>query len=348
MNLADARSTLDAEVSRARDAVPAASSSAELDEIERSLVGGRSQLTEIQKAIKSFDAADRPAAGQAVGAYKAAIAELVGARRAELDAVEARARLERDRLDVTLGGHGRVRGHLHLVTQVQRELEDVFVGLGYRVAEGPEVEDDWHNFEALNFPPGHPARAMQDTLYVNLGEPEQVLLRTHTSPVQIRVMETQTPPIYCVMPGRTYRNETLDARHSPVFHQIEGLVVDRGITFGDLAGTIEAFTSAYFGQAVKARLLPSFFPFTEPSAEFALSCVFCDGSGCRVCSHTGWIELGGCGLVDPNVFRAVGIDPEEYSGFAFGFGLERMAMLRYGVNPIKTFFDNDVRFLRQY
>ena len=188
------------------------------------------------------------------------------------------------------------------------------MGLGYRVAEGPEVEDDWHNFEALNFPPGHPARAMQDTLYVDLGEPEQVMLRTHTSPVQIRVMETQKPPIYSVMPGRTYRNETLDARHSPVFHQIEGLAVDRGITFGDLAGTLEAFTSAYFGKKLKSRLLPSFFPFTEPSAEFAITCVFCDGAGCRVCSNTGWIELGGCGMVDPNVFLAVGIDPEEYTG----------------------------------
>jgi phenylalanyl-tRNA synthetase alpha chain len=234
------------------------------------------------------------------------------------------------------------------VTQCQRELEDVFVSLGYRVAEGPEVEDDWHNFEALNFPPGHPARAMQDTLYVDLGAPEQVLLRTHTSPVQIRLMQTQPPPIFAVMPGRTYRNETVDARHSAVFHQIEGLAVDRGLTFGDLAGTLETFTSAYFGKKVTSRLLPSFFPFTEPSAEFAISCVFCDGAGCRVCSKTGWIELGGCGMVDPNVFLAVGIDPEEYTGFAFGFGLERMPMLRYGVEPIKTFFDNDDRFLSRY
>ncbi|MFN8036055.1 MAG: phenylalanine--tRNA ligase subunit alpha [Acidimicrobiia bacterium] len=348
MNLADARALLDGELARAHTEVPAVSSLDALDALERDLVGGRSKLTDVQKAIKAFDAGDRPAAGQAVGAYRAAVAGLVEARRVELEAAESAARIERDRLDVTLGSHGRGRGHLHLVTQVQRELEDVFVALGYQVAEGPEVEDDWHNFEALNFPPGHPARAMQDTLYVKLGEPEQVLLRTHTSPVQIRVMETQSPPIYAVIPGRTYRNETLDARHSPVFHQIEGLVVDEGITFGDLAGTIEAFTSAYFGESVTARLLPSFFPFTEPSAEFAVGCVFCHGSGCRVCSHTGWIELGGCGLVDPNVFRAVGIDPEVYSGFAFGFGLERMAMLRYGVNPIKTFFDNDLRFLHQY
>jgi phenylalanyl-tRNA synthetase alpha chain len=189
---------------------------------------------------------------------------------------------------------------------------------------------------------------MQDTLYVDLGESEEVLLRTHTSPVQIRAMETRDLPIFIVAPGRTYRNETLDARHSPVFHQIEGLAVAPGITFGDLAGTIEAFTSAYFGKSIKARLLPSFFPFTEPSAEFSLTCVFCDGAGCRVCSNTGWVELGGCGMVDPNVLRAVDIDPDVYSGFAFGFGLERMAMLRYNVNPIKTFFENDIRFLEQY
>ncbi len=241
-----------------------------------------------------------------------------------------------------------VRGHLHLVTQVQRELEDIFVGLGYQVAEGPEVEDDWHNFEALNFPPAHPARAMQDTLYVKLGRPEQVLLRTHTSPVQIRVMQERTPPIFVVAPGRTYRNETLDARHSPVFHQLEGLAVAPGITMSDLVGTIEAFTSAYFGKRIPTRLLPSYFPFTEPSAEFAVGCAFCDGVGCRVCSHTGWIELGGCGMVDPNVFVAVGYDPEEVSGFAFGFGLERMAMIKHGVSPIRTFFDNDLRFLEQY
>ncbi len=348
MNAAEAQALLDSKLAEAVDAIESADSSDALDNIEREYLGKQSPAAQVNEAIKTLEPGERPLAGQAVSGYKAAIGDALTAARAPVGARETDARVASERLDLTLGGHGRRRGHLHLVTQVQRELEDVFVGLGYQVAEGPEVEDDWHNFEALNFPHDHPARAMQDTLYIKLGRPEQVLLRTHTSPVQIRVMESQPPPVFSVMPGRTYRNETLDARHSPVFHQIEGLAVDRGITFGDLAGTIEAFTSAYFGKKVRARLLPSFFPFTEPSAEFALSCVFCDGSGCRVCSQTGWIELGGCGMVDPNVFVAVGYDPEEVSGFAFGFGLERMAMLRYGVAPIKTFFDNDLRFLEQY
>ena len=328
----------------ARAAISAAGTADELAEVRKRLVGKKGAVGRVKESIKTLDAADRPKVGQAVNAFTAAVEEAVTAREAELGPSGP----TEPPLDLTLGGHGRGRGHLHLVTQCQRELEDVFVSLGYQVAEGPEVEDDWHNFEALNFPPGHPARAMQDTLYVDLGEPEQVLLRTHTSPVQIRLMESQPPPIYAVMPGRTYRNETVDARHSAVFHQIEGLAVDRGLTFGDLAGTLESFVSAYFGKQLKSRLLPSFFPFTEPSAEFAITCVFCDGSGCRVCSNTGWIELGGCGMIDPNVFLAVGIDPEIYTGFAFGFGLERMPMLRYGVEPIKTFFDNDVRFLSRY
>ncbi len=217
------------------------------------------------------------------------------------------------------------------------------------MAEGPEVEDDWHNFEALNMVPGHPARSMQDTLYVELGDPEQVMLRTHTSPVQIRTMETQQPPIFVVAPGRTYRNETLDARHSPVFHQIEALAVDRGITMGDLMGTIETFIQALFGDDVRTRFLPSYFPFTEPSAEFAMTCVFCEGNGCTVCSRTGWVELGGCGMVDPNVLQGVGIDPEEHTGFAFGFGLERIAMIRYGIDNIQTMlWDGDVRFAAQF
>ena len=339
---ADPIAALDLDAARA--AVGEAGSIGELDDVRKRLIGKKSAAAQVKESIKTLAPEERPVVGKAVSEFTAAVSDAIDARLADLGPPGT----DEPLLDVTLGGHGRKRGHLHLVTQCQRELEDVFVSLGYRVAEGPEVESDWYNFEALNFPPGHPARAMQDTLYVNLGEPEQVLLRTHTSPVQIRVMETQAPPIYCVMPGRTYRNETLDARHSPVFHQIEGLAVDRGITFGDLAGTLEAFTSAYFGKKLQSRLLPSFFPFTEPSAEFAITCVFCDGSGCRVCSKSGWIELGGCGMVDPNVFRSVGIDPEEFSGFAFGFGLERMPMLRYGVEPIKTFFDNDVRFLSQY
>ncbi len=328
--------------------IAAAGSSGALEELRVAVLGKSGTLTAQLKQLGALDPEQRRQRGAEVNAAKERVSAALAARKDELARAETQARLAAERVDVTLPGRHATRGGLHPLTRTLDRISAIFARLGYDVADGPEIEDDWHNFEALNFPPGHPARAMQDTLYVKLGRPEQVMLRTHTSPVQIRVMQSQPPPIYCVMPGRTYRNETLDARHSPVFHQIEGLAVDRGITFGDLAGTIEAFTSAYFRTTVPTRLLPSFFPFTEPSAEFAVGCVFCEGSGCRVCSQTGWIELGGCGMVDPNVFAAVGIDPEEYSGFAFGFGLERMPMLRYGVNPIKTFFDGDIRFLSQY
>jgi phenylalanyl-tRNA synthetase alpha chain len=329
------------------DDIDAARTLDELTAAERALIGRGSPMARANEAIKDLEAADRPAAGRAVGAYKAQVAERVESRRAELAAADLDA--PADALDLTLGRHGRTRGHLHLVTQMQRELEDIFVGMGYTVMEGPEVEDDWHNFEALNMVPAHPARSMQDTLYVELGEPEQVMLRTHTSPVQIRTMENMKPPIYVVAPGRTYRNETLDARHAPVFHQIEALVVDRGITLADLFGTIEAFARQLFhDERLRTRFYPYYFPYTEPSAELAVSCPFCGGPGCRVCSQTGWIELGGCGMVDPDVLERLGIDSEEYTGFAFGFGLERMAQIRYGINEIKTYFDNDVRFLAQY
>jgi phenylalanyl-tRNA synthetase alpha chain len=345
---APAQARLDAEVDRARREIPAVDDLAKLGELERSFTGKRSVLSEIHEGIKDLAAAERPALGQAIAAFKAEIAALVGERRELLEAEERQTRLTRDALDLTLPPRDRRRGHLHVVTQVQRELEDVFVGLGFQVAEGPEAETDFYNFEALNMPPAHPARSMWDTLYLKLGRPEEVVLRTHTSPVQIRVMESSTPPIAIVAPGRCYRRDTLDARHSPVFHQIEGLVVDEGITFGHLAGTIEAFTRAYFGDTITSRLRPSFFPFTEPSAEFEVTCIFCEGAGCSVCSRTGWIELGGCGMVDPNVFEAVGYDPERYTGFAFGFGLDRMAMTRYGVDHIKAFWDGDVRFLAQF
>jgi phenylalanyl-tRNA synthetase alpha chain len=220
--------------------------------------------------------------------------------------------------------------------------------MGFEVAEGPEVETDWHNFEALNIPAAHPARGMWDTLYVDLGDPETTLLRTHTSPVQIRVMSEGEPPFYAVMPGRVFRRDTADASHMPVFHQIEGLVVDRGISFADLAGTLESFTTAYFGGAIHSRLRPSYFPFTEPSAEYDINCVFCEGSGCRTCAQTGWLELGGCGMVHPNVLSNVGLDPEEWSGFAFGFGLDRLALMRHGVDDIREMYTGDVRFLEQF
>jgi phenylalanyl-tRNA synthetase alpha chain len=349
VNLAEAQRLLDQAQAEVATAVAAADSVDALADLERRYTGRRSPAAVVNEAIKTFESGDRPLAGKAVGAYKAAVGELVEHRRAALDAGGAEARAEAVPLDLTAGGHGRARGHLHLVTQVRRELEDIFAGLGYQVAEGPEVEDDWHNFEALNIPPAHPARSMQDTLYVRLGGEEQVMLRTHTSPVQIRTMEAQAPPIYVVAPGRTYRNETPGPRNSPVFHQMECLAVDHGLTLADLFGTIEAFVKRLFDdESVRTRFRSDYFPYTEPSAELAVSCIFCHGEGCRVCSHTGWIELGGCGMVDPNVFEAVGYDPEEWQGFAFGFGLERIAMIRYGIDEIRTFFDGDVRFLAQY
>ena len=252
--------------------------------VERTFLGKRSAVVTANQGIKDLSPDERPRAGQAVSSYKAGVTEVVEARRAALGDGAGEAV---DRLDLTLPGRGAGRGHLHLITQVQQELEEVFLGFGYEVAEGPEVETDFYNFEALNMPPAHPARSMWDTLYVKLGRAEEVVLRTHTSPVQIRVMESRQPPVYTVMPGRCYRRDTLDARHSPVFHQIEGLVVDRGITFGDLAGTIDAFTRAYFGPGHTSRLRPSYFPFTEPSAEFEVTCFACDGAGCSVCSKTG-------------------------------------------------------------
>jgi phenylalanyl-tRNA synthetase alpha chain len=262
--------------------------------------------------------------------------------------VAGEAQLEADRLDLTEVRGGPRRGSLNLVTQATYRLEDTFVGMGFTVAEGPEVETDWHNFEALNIPKAHPARASQDSLYLDFGEPESTLLRTQTSPVQIRLMLSQPPPIYSIMPGRVYRKDTPDARHTPSFSQIEGLVVDRNITFGDLAGTIETFTSAFFGPGTRSRLRPAYFQFTEPSGEFEITCVICGGEGCRTCSGTGWIELGGCGMVHPAVFEAVGIDPEEWSGFAFGFGIDRQAQMRHAIADMRVLFDNDIRFINQF
>jgi phenylalanyl-tRNA synthetase alpha chain len=236
------------------------------------------------------------------------------------------------------------------VTQVREELEDIFVSMGFEVAEGPEVEDDWHNFEALNMPPHHPARGMFDTFYLKAGPPQSVLLRTHTSPVQVRLMESRQPPIYAVAPGRCFRRDTPDATHLPVFHQLEALVVDEGISMSHLAGALDAFTNAFFGPGRHARLRPSFFPFTEPSAEFDVTCWVCDGldDNCRTCSGSGWVELGGCGMVDPAVFQAVGVDPERYTGFAWGFGIDRLAMARTGLADMRDLLDNDLRFISQF
>ena len=338
-------------------AIAAAGSTDALAEVETELLGKRSVLTRAHRTLGSLSPEERKEAGRRLNEVRATLEAQLAARRSELAEAERAEALRADRLDLTeviptAVVSSPARGHLHLVSQARAELEDVFVGMGFTVAEGPEAESDWYNFEALNIPPSHPARDMYDTIYLEVGEPETVLLRTHTSPVQIHLMEAAvrdaTLPIHAVMPGKCYRLDTPDARHLPVFNQIEGLVVDRDITFGDLAGTIQLFTEAYFGAGMQSRLRPAYFPFTEPSAEFEITCTICMGEGCRTCSHTGWIELGGCGMVDPAVFLAVGIDPAEWSGFAFGFGIDRLAQMRHGVPDMRSFVENDIRFLSQF
>jgi len=332
---------------RAEQLLAEATSLDELHGVQVELLGKRSALVEARSALGKLDSSERPAAGRLLQQARQEIEEMLAQRRAALEQEERRGRLGVDRLDLSEVPPGPTRGTVHLIQRTRDELEDVFVGMGFVVAEGPEVETDWYNFEALNMPPAHPARGMWDTLYLDLGEPETVLLRTHTSPVQIRLMQEQGPPIYAVMPGRCYRRDTPDARHIPIFHQIEGLVVDRGISFAELAGTIETFTTAYFGPDIHSRLRPSYFPFTEPSAEFEVTCTICKGKGCRTCSQTGWIELGGCGMVDPAVFAALGIDSEDWTGFAFGFGIDRLAQMRHVIPDMRIFYENDIRFLRQ-
>ena len=328
---------LDAHLTTAEAAVADAVDLAALAVVATELLGRKSVLATVRSRLADMDPDDRKVVGRRVNEVRTEVERLSSERRAEL-AVGARAEvLEAERLDLTEFDRGRRLGHRHVVTQTWERLEDLFVGMGYTVAEGPEIEDEWHNFGALNFPLGHPARDMYDTLYVEYGEPQSTMLRTHTSPVQIRVMEEQEPPIYSIMPGRVFRSDTADATHMPVFHQIEGLVVDRDITFGDLAGTLDAFTTAYFGSEFTSRLRPSYFPFTEPSAEFDIRRP--DGS---------WLELAGCGMVHPEGLRSCGLDPEEWSGGAFGFGLDRLALMRHGIDDLRELFRNDHRFLGQF
>jgi len=316
-----------------------------LGALEAELTGRRAALTTWKRELGGLDEAARRELGGALNETRRVLEALIAERRTALGEVARAAVLEADRLDLTEVIPAPGPGHRHLVTRIREELEDIFLGMGYEIAEGPEVETDWYNFTALNMPPDHPARSGQDSFYVDLGDGESVLLRTHTSPVQIHLLERGVLPIYAVMPGLVYRRDTPDASHLPVFHQIEGLVVDRGITFGDLAGTIETFTKAIFGEDVRARLRPGYFPFTEPSAEFDISCTICQGVGCRTCSGVGWIELGGCGLVHPAVLESTGVDPEVWSGFAFGFGIDRVAIQRHGIEDMRAFIENDVRFL---
>jgi phenylalanyl-tRNA synthetase alpha chain len=330
-------------------ALEGAADLAALDECERvAFRSKKSRFAEMYQKLGSTAPEERRVLGRLLNELRGRLEALADGRRAELAAAARIERLAADRLDLTEVLPRRLAGHLHLVTQAREALEDVFVGMGYEIAEGPEVETGWRNFEALNIPEDHPARSPLDTFYVDFGEPWSVLLRPHTSPVQIRLLQRGVLPIYAVAPGRTYRKDTPDSTHLPVFHQIEGLVVDRGVTFADLKGTIDTFVRAVFGEGTRTRLRPAYFPFTEPSAEFEMSCVICGGDGCRTCSGVGWIELGGCGMVHPAVFEATGIDPEEWTGFAFGFGIDRIAFMRHGIADLRVMIENDVRFLGQF
>jgi len=337
-------------------AIEAATGTAELEELRVRHLGRKAELTTILRGIADLPAEERGKVGQAANQARQELEAQLEKRAGELDASELESKLTEDRIDVTLpGAPARPAGHIHLITRTTRQIEDVMVGLGYRVVEGPEIEHDYYNFTALNHPPGHPARMLQDTFYLQ-SDPE-VLLRTHTSPVQVRAMETQPPPIFMIAPGKVYRRDS-DATHSPMFHQVEGLAVGEGITLADLQGTLEEMLKAIFGAGREARMRPHFFPFTEPSVEFDVSCFACDGSGTLpdgsrdpLCKGVGWIEVGGAGMVDPNVFGFVaedGYDPDRVQGFAFGMGVERIAMLRHGVSDLRRFFDNDVRMLEQF
>jgi phenylalanyl-tRNA synthetase alpha chain len=324
--------------------IAAATDVALLDDVRVRFLGKKGSLTEQLKELGKLPAAQRPAAGQEINRVKQRVQELLDARRVQLQAAALDAQLASETLDVTLPGRGQLPGGLHPVTLTMRRIEALFRPLGFSVAEGPEIEDDHHNFGALNIPDHHPARAMHDTFYFDV----HTLLRTHTSPVQVRVMEECAPPLRIIAPGRVYRCDS-DLTHTPMFHQVEGLLVDEDVSFANLRGLLYDFLRAFFERDdLDVRFRPSYFPFTEPSAEVDIQCVMCSGAGCRVCSHSGWLEVLGCGMVHPNVFANVGIDNERYTGFAFGMGVERLAMLRYGVNDLRLFFENDLGFLEQF
>lgn len=314
-----------------------------LETLRVEYLGKNGSITAQMKTLGKLAPEDRPAAGAEINKAKDVVQEALSARKLVLEQAAIEAKLASEVVDVTLPGRGEYTGGLHPVTRTLQRIEEIFTSVGYSVEVGPEIEDDYHNFEALNIPSHHPARAMHDTFYVD----DTHVLRTHTSPVQVRTMENKNPPIRVICPGRVYRCDS-DMTHSPMFHQVEGLVVDKDISFADLKGTMDQFLKAFFEADVAVRFRPSYFPFTEPSAEMDIQCTQCHGKGCRMCKHTGWLEVGGCGMVHPEVFKSSGVDPETYTGFAFGMGVERLAMLRYGVNDLRLFFENDMRFLSQF
>ena len=327
----------------ARAAIAAAGDGAALEQLRVDYLGKKGRITALLKSLGQLSPEERPQAGAQINVVKQDLQQLISERKTALESAAVEAKLAAETIDVTLPGRGQSTGGIHPISRTMERMEEFFGAIGFEVAEGPEIEDDYHNFEALNIPAHHPARAMHDTFYVD----EHTVLRTHTSPVQVRVMESQAPPIRIICPGRVYRCDS-DLTHTPMFHQLEGLLVDDHSSFADLKGVIEDFLRAFFERELAVRFRPSYFPFTEPSAEVDIQCVNCGGEGCRVCSNTGWLEVMGCGMVHPKVFEYSGIDPERYSGFAFGMGVERLAMLRYGVNDLRLFFDNDLRFLEQF
>jgi phenylalanyl-tRNA synthetase alpha chain len=334
---------LDATVAEAGRAVTEAETLGALEDVRVRYLGKKGTLTAHLRSVGGLPPELRAKAGAAVNRAKQTVQQAIDVRRAALAAADVETALARDAVDVTLPGRGQESGALHPVTRTLRRIELLFSQLGFEVAEGPEVEDDYHNFEALNIPPRHPARAMHDTFYLGEG----MLLRTHTSPVQIRVMETRSPPLRIIAPGRVYRRDS-DVTHTPMFHQVEGLAVDEQVTFADLKGLLDDFLRHFFERDLRTRFRPSYFPFTEPSAEVDIQCLICGGGGCRVCKGSGWLEVLGCGMVHPHVFDVAGVDNERFTGLAFGMGVERLAMLRYGVNDLRLFFENDLRFLQQF
>ncbi len=344
-------SILDEVLATGPEAVQSATTVAELDRVEAQLTGKDSPVGEVRRSMGQLDASEKPVVGARLKDVTTELQRLLNERRGVLEAEEEERRLIDEKIDVTLESVRFPKGSLHLIQQTIDEAVDIFVGLGYQMASGPEAELAWYNFDALNTPATHPSRLESDTMYLDYGDPaDEVLLRTHTSPVQARWMEQNEPPVYIVVPGKGYRTDTIDATHLPVFHQIEGLAVDENIQFSDLKGTLAHFAREFFGPATTVRLRPHFFPFTEPSAELDVSCFVCKGpdSSCRVCGGEGWLEMLGCGMVDPNVLDAVGYDSSRLSGFAFGMGVERMAMVRHDIHSMRRFIDNDVRFLRQF
>ena len=330
--------------SRAAAALAGAKLPQEIDELRVKFLGKKGELTGILKQMGKLSAEERPVIGQLANEVRSWIEKDIDTRLAEIKANQMAAQLESEKLDVTLPRKRPPFGAKHPLSIVLDEIKEIFIGMGFEIADGPEVETDYYNFEALNIPKDHPARDTQDTFYIN----DNILLRTQTSPVQVRVMEQKKPPIRIISPGRVYRSDALDATHSPLFHQIEGLVVDKGITFADLKGTLETFIKRLYGEDSVVRFRPHHFPFTEPSAEVDVQCFNCHGEGCRLCKGEGWIEILGCGMVHPTVLSNCGIDPEVYSGFALGMGLERVVMRRYNIDDIRLFYENDVRFLKQF